>query len=309
MNNKSHQLLGQSPEFLRALHAARMVAGTDVTVLVSGERGSGKEMFAREIHGVSRRQRRPFVVVPSAGITASVLETALLGQGDEKHELVGMVAAAEGGMLFLDEVGNLSADAQGVLWRFLEWREAGRQTLLDLRLVVSSSQRIQGLVERGLFREDLYYRLYVVPLELPPLRERVDDIILLAKQFTAELARTHGRKAPRYSVGVRNLLKSYHWPGNIRELHNFCERSVILLAGTMVHPENLPLEIQRGLQQQQSGTNFVLPEQGIDLQLLEIDVIRQALGMSGGNRSRAARLLGISRDTLLYRIQKHAITS
>jgi len=293
MAEETTKLLGNSPEFLRVLHAARMVAGTDTTVLISGQRGVGKELLAREIHTTSRRRSQPFRVVNCAGMSEGRFTPET---GDQK-----------GGTLFLDEIGELSQEMQARLLHLLEVDDPSAGALTDQRLLVSTSQDLHLLVEKGQFRQDLYYRLYVVPLEMPSLRERTDDLVLLLKHFNQDLARFHKRRAPRYSVTSRNLLKSYPWPGNVRELHNFCERMVILMAGKIIQPENLPLEIRRGAGQKSETSDFVLPAGGIDLLAMEGDIIRQALRMAGGNRSKAARLLGISRDTLLYRIQKHAI--
>lgn len=295
MNNTQERVLGSAPEFLRVVHAARMVAPTDAPVLMAGEPGAGKELLAREIHLASRRSERPFIIVNCAGISDSQL-------ADE------LAAASPGATLFLDGVGDLSLDAQAKLLHFLESMESGRSGYPSLRIIASSAHSLTPLLDTGAFREDLFYRLHVVPIELPPLRERGDDVILMLKQFTADLARHHGRKAPRYSVTVRNLIKQYTWPGNVRELHNFCEQMVILMAGNIVQPENMPLEMRRKTERQVTGeAGFILPEKGIDLLAMEGDMIRQAIGMAGGNRSKAARLLGLSRDTLLYRIQKHAI--
>ena len=293
MAEETTKMLGNSPEFLRVLHAARMVAGTDTTVLITGQRGVGKELLAREIHAASHRRSEPFRVVNCAGMLEARFAPEMVDQ--------------RGGTLFLDEVGELSLELQARLLHLLEADDPSSGALDDQRLLVSSSQDLHLLVEKGEFRQDLYYRLYVVPLEMPPLRERTDDLVLLLKYFNQDLARFHKRRAPRYSVTTRNLLKSYPWPGNVRELHNFCERMVILMAGKIIQPENLPLEIRRGAGRKSDAAGFVLPAGGIDLLAMEGDMIRQALRMAGGNRSKAARLLGISRDTLLYRIQKHTI--
>jgi len=290
---------GNSPAIQEILRAARMVAVTDAPVTLLGERGVGKEMLAREIHAASRRREAPFVVLAAPEASAALLTVTLLegvGGGD--------MAAAVGGTLFLDEVAALDPAAQGVLRRFLELRNAGKGGA-DLRLIVSSGRDLHAVVASGDFSADLFYRLYIVPLELPPLRQRSEDIVLLAKHFTAELARAHGRSVPDYAVGARNLLKGYAWPGNVRELRNLCERMVILLAGKRIQAENLPPEIRRAGNGSPAG--FRLPDQGVDLEALEADFIRQAVTMTGGNRSKAARLLGITRDTLLYRMRKHAL--
>ena len=298
MKQVSANLLGNSPGFLRVLHAAQMVAATEATVLLHGEAGTGKERLAREIHRLSRRREHPFVAFGCAGVTPSRLEQAVQTASDG--------CQGAGGTLYFKEVAELPSEAQAWLLDLLQARERGRGP--DLRVVASSRHDLRQQMETGALREELLYRLYVVPLELPPLRERQEDIVLLLKQFTADLATAHGRRVPRYSVTTRNLLKAHAWPGNLRELRNFCERMVILMAGSMVQPEDLPPEIRQGSARQQAGCpRFLLPAEGIDLLALEGEMIRQALGMTGGNRSKAARLLGISRDTLLYRIQKHAI--
>lgn len=298
MGSESTKLLGSAPVFMRTLHAARMVASTDAPVMVFGERGTGKELLAREVHATSSRRDQAFEVIGCAGLEGVEFERRLQTYISDQ---------AVKGTLFFDEVGELSLETQGKLLQFLNLVDARNATSPDVRIIASSSEALQSRVDAGLFRPDLYYRLHIVPLDVPPLRERDGDVILLIKRFSSVLARQYGRKTPSYSVSARNLLKAYSWPGNVRELHNFCERMVILLAGQTVQPENLPQEIRQGNIQCSGATSFRLPKEGIDLQALESDVIRQALSMSGGNRSKAARLLNVSRDTLLYRIQKHAI--
>ena len=300
MNNQNGNLLGASPRFLRTLNTARMVAGTDTPVLITGEQGSGKEMLAREIHAVSQWNRGTFHVIKCTGISGPEFQLELDRVGAKREQ-------PGSGTLFLDEVGEVLPDAQQLLLHLLESQGLAARQTGGPRIIVSSSLDLRQLVEAGDLREDLYYRLYVVPLEVPPLRDRQEDIVLLLKRFSSEFARIHNRRSPRYSVAARNLLKRYPWPGNVRELRNFCERMVILMAGQIIQPENLPQEIRRGPAQKRDNPRFLLPAEGINLMELERDVIRQALGLSGGNRSKAARLLGISRDTLLYRIQKHAI--
>jgi DNA-binding NtrC family response regulator len=295
MTTETPAYWGNTPAIQEVLRAARMVAVTDAPVTLTGERGTGKEMLAREVHAASRRRHAPFVALPAAEAGAARLETLLL-DGD--------AGTPPGSTLFLDEVTELATAAQATLRRFLELRASGRGGQ-DLRLIVSSSRDLGAAVADGGLSADLFYRLYIVPLELPPLRRRSDDIILLAKRFTAELARAHGRSTPEYAVGARNLLKAYAWPGNVRELRNLCERMVILLAGRRIQAENLPAEIRHPANS--AGAGFRLPEQGVDLEALEADFIRQAVTMTGGNRSKAARLLGITRDTLLYRMRKYAL--
>ncbi|MBU0500787.1 MAG: sigma 54-interacting transcriptional regulator [Gammaproteobacteria bacterium] len=283
-----NRMIGQSAEFLRVVHAARMVAATDVSVLLVGERGTGRELIAREIHGLSQRRHAPFSALSCLALEdlAQLRETA-------------------GGTLFLDDLAQLRPHLQTGLLALLERGEL-RGERIDVRVIASTEPELIDRVERGEFREDLYYRLNVVPLEVPPLRERAGDIPLLLKEFIKESVRQHGRRAPEFSVGARNLIKGYAWPGNIRELHNFAERMVILLPGQSIQPENMPLEMRRPSRIPEDKL-FQLPENGIDLNALEADILRQALVMAGGNRSKAARLLNLSRDTFLYRLQKFAI--
>ena len=295
MNTNTQQLIGKSAEYLRVMHAVRMVAVTDTTVLLKGEKGTGKATLAAEIHRVSYRRDRGFTVLPCSAGAEDVIASLLSAHSE----------ALNAGTLYLDEVADLSLAAQGLLMAFLEQRELAGKTA-DVRIIAATSEDLFARVQSGAFREDLFYRLYIVPVEIPALRDRPDDIALFLKHFTAELARKHNRKAPIYSVTAKNLLKRYLWPGNLRELRNFCERMVILMAGQNIQPENLPIEIRQN-DEHAGKVGFVLPKAGINLLDLESDVIRQALEMAGGNRSRAARLLGISRDTLLYRIQKHEI--
>ncbi|MFC1683888.1 sigma 54-interacting transcriptional regulator [Pseudomonadota bacterium] len=305
MTVKESGLLGQSPELMRVLNAARMVACTGANVLITGEIGSGKESLAREIHSTSPRRDASFVSLDSALISEAMLESQLLGYAGHGPDEQQQIRAAQGGTLFLNKIDELSVGAQARLLHFLENRSG--MGCLDVRIVAASSKDLYAQVQAGAFREDLFFQLNVVPLDVPPLRERGDDVVLLLKRFTADYARSHGRRAPSYAMSVRRVLKSYRWPGNVKELRNFCERMVILMPGKAIEVDNLPMEIRRGPVTESASNGFVLPQEGLDLTALEGSMIRQALGVSGGNRSKAARLLGLSRDTLLYRIQKHAI--
>jgi DNA-binding NtrC family response regulator len=297
------RLIGSAPDFVRTLQAARLVAPTDAAVLILGEPGVGRQTLAREIHGLSTRRMRPFVVASCATFPADFFVRA-------GEAAVPALRAAAGGTLYLDEVADLDEGAQAQLLGYLETGRVGelREEPFSLRIIASTSADLPERVAQRRFRADLFHRLAVVPLELPPLRERAADVPLLLRHHAREIARQHGHRQVSFGIAALNALKAYGWPGNVRELRNLCERLSILLPGRAIAPENLPAEMR--LPARDAATSgFRLPAGGIDLNLLEADVIRQALQLAGGNRSRAARLLGISRDTLLYRIQKHGIAA
>ena len=310
------RLIGQSPNFEALLRSAKMVAATDVTVLIVGETGTGKEVIAHALKNNSPRAEKPFVTLNCAALPESLAESELFGH--KKGAFTGAVGnqtgrlqAADGGTVFLDEVDSLPVPLQAKLLRFLETGEiqpVGENftSRVDVRVIAATNTSLQDRIAKGEFRKDLYYRLNVVPLEIPPLRERMGDIQVLLQHFQSQFARDHNLPAPVYSKNALNRLLSYHWPGNVRELRNVCERLSILLAGRTIEENNLPAEIVNRTPVQKPL--FDLPELGIDLEKVEIDLIRQALNRTNGNRSRSARLLGISRDTLLYRMQKYGIS-
>ncbi|MFA7617790.1 MAG: sigma-54 dependent transcriptional regulator [Thiohalomonadaceae bacterium] len=316
MNVFETSLLGESPEFLATVRSAQVAAATDVTVLLLGESGTGKEMLACAMHESSRRSGRPFMALNCAALPEALAESELFGHA--KGAFTGAVAgssgrirAAEGGTLFLDEIGELPLAIQAKLLRFLETGEVqavGEATTrrVDVRVIAATHRDLHQEVQAGRFRADLYYRLNIIPLELPPLRERTGDIPLLLSAFTARLSQQHDLEPPLYQASTLAMLERYRWPGNVRELRNLCERMVILFAGRYVTPENLPYEI-RAESRPADGASFVLPNGGIRLEELEQTMIRQALERTHGNRSHAARLLGLTRDTLLYRLKKYAI--
>jgi DNA-binding NtrC family response regulator len=292
-------LIGQSPAFTRLRNALSMVAATDVGVLLLGEPGTGKETLAREIHACSARRDGRIGVFACTGAPPEELERCLAA-----------FARDAPATLYLDEVGELNAADQARLLHHIvaqDTARGGSRSGSGLRIVAASALDLDRLVQQGAFRRDLYLRLCVVPLEVPPLRERALDIPALTQHFIATAAARHRLDPPRLKSGAERLLRRYTWPGNLRELANLCERLVILLPGTEVGPENLPGEMVRGAPQSEKDIGFSLPPHGIDLNDLEAELIRQALSLAGGNKSRAARLLGLSRDTLLYRLQKHLI--
>ncbi len=311
------KLIGASPELNAVLWAAKITAASDVTVLIQGESGSGKEVFARLIHNGSQRNKQKLVTVNCAAIPENLAESMLFGH--LKGAFTGACANQQGyiqsahkGTLFLDEIGELSLSVQAKLLRFLESSECQQvgstcAETVDVRVIVATNRDLRAEIAKGNFREDLFYRLHIVPLEIPALRERTGDLPLLLKHFNQALAKQYGVKPAVYSKSAIKCLKAYSWPGNVRELRNFCERMSILLAGQTIDAENLPAEIRAP--KRETAKRFIsLPETGLSLEKVEIELIQQALEKTLGNRSRAARLLGLSRDTLLYRMKKYTLS-
>ena len=310
-------LIGDSPELNRVLWAAKITAASDVTVLIQGESGSGKEVFAKVIHNDSTRKEQPLISVNCAAIPENLAESMLFGHikgsfTGAVSDQQGYVQSAHQGTLFLDEVGELSLSVQAKLLRFLESAECQKvgstvTEKVDVRVIAATNRDLREEIKAGKFREDLFYRLHVIPLEIPPLRERNGDLQPLLKHFTLSLAEQYQVEPPSYSKAAIKCLKAYSWPGNVRELRNLCERMTILLAGKTIDVDNLPNEIKsapRPLQQ-----NVVsLPDTGLSLEKVEIELIQQALDKTSGNRSKAARLLGLTRDTLLYRMKKYSLS-
>ena len=317
MNMKTeHHMLGQSPEFESIQRAAKIMAATDATVLIQGESGTGKELMAKFIHAQSKRQSNPIVTINCAALPETLAESELFGHTKGAFtgavsDQQGRVQSAHNATLFLDEVGELPLNIQAKLLRFLENGECqaigqNKTEKVNVRIIAATNRDLFKEVKDGNFREDLFYRLNVVPLELPSLRNRQSDITLLINRLTAQLATKHCLDAPRYSVAAMEQCLRYSWPGNIRELKNFCERMVILLSGKTISVENLPQEMRTSPEIKTSNP-FHLPESGIVLEELEAQLINQAMDKSHGNQSKAARLLGLTRSALLYRIKKHAL--
>jgi len=288
--------IGTSPELRRVLSAARMVAPIGVNVLIVGEAGSGRQTLAREIHRLGPTPTGPCRAVACVGLP----EEGLQGHIE--------AVATTPGTLILTEVSDLPPDSQAALLRYLAaWEMSRAPASAGTRIIATTSRDLAAEVALGAFRRDLYYRLCVVPLELPALRDRPGDIPLLLEALGTEAASAQGQRAPRYTAMALRLLRRYTWPGNVRELRNLCQRMAILFPGREVTPEDLPLEVRRGDAPSAEAHPFQLPPTGVDLNSLEAELIRQALALAAGNKSRAARLLGLTRDTLLYRMDKHLI--
>ncbi|MFP4638918.1 MAG: sigma-54 interaction domain-containing protein [Guyparkeria sp.] len=319
-NRYLEALRTQSPRFESTLRSIGLVAGTDATVLITGETGTGKELAARAIHEGSSRRGGPMVTVNCATIPDDLAESTLFGHRrgaftGALNDQQGLVDQADGGTLFLDELGELPTAMQAKLLRLLEngetraVGEAGTRRV-DLRIVAATHRDLESMVEQGTFRADLYYRLSGVPIELLPLRDRQGDAEWLFRQFLEDNARGNGVAVPRLTARATGVLRRYRWPGNVRELRQLAERLVIFHAGTVVDVEALPPAMRSADQSGRGGPiapGFVLPEGGVDLEAVESDLLRQALVLTGGNKSRAARLLNLSRDTFLYRLKKFAI--
>jgi len=299
---------GSMQEVFRIVHK---VARSSSTVLIYGESGTGKELVARALHVMSDRRDRPFMAVNVAALPETILEAGLFG--DEKGAFTGADARkighfeqASGSTLFLDEVGELKRDLQVKLLRVLQEREFNRvggtePVAVDVRVVAATNRDLEREVRDGRFREDLFYRLNVIPIVLPPLRERRTDIPLLVEHFLAK----HGEPGRTRHISPEALeaLVGYSWPGNVRELESVVERTLLLAEGDVVRVEDLPAAVRMRAAGGR-GVPIEIPEAGIDLEQLERDLVLQALEKAAGNVTRAARLLGLSRRTLQYRLEK-----
>ena len=302
-------IIGHSPAMQEIFATITRVAGTRATVLLAGESGVGKDMIARAIHQHSPRRDRPFVKINCTAIPENLMESELFGY--EKGAFTGAniskpgkFEAADTGTVFLDEIGDVPPGIQVKLLRVLQEREFERlgsnKTLhTDVRVVAATNVDLRAALEQGTFREDLYYRLNVVPLNIPPLRERKDDIPYLvehfAKKFNGEI-----------SEGALERLLSYHWPGNVRELENVIERSILLAQGPRVEADDIRIDTSQRSRPAASSADHFLPE-GMSLDEFEQSVIRESLKRANGNKSQAARLLGLTRNALRYRLAQMGI--
>jgi DNA-binding NtrC family response regulator len=312
-------IVGQSPVMDSLIRSARIVAMTDVTVLLKGETGTGKEVFATAIQKASGRADKPFITLNCATLSEGLIESELFGHKKgaftgASSSSQGLFQAADGGTLFLDEINSLPLSAQAKFLRFLDSGEClmigeTKPCKVNARIIAATNSDLTKQIAQGEFRQDLYFRLNVVPLELPTLSQRSEDIEPLTNHFLRLFAKSHSIKEPKLSKSTLKILKGHHWQGNIRELRNLCERLSVLWAGKTVEPENLPPEFNITVTSDVAlGPDFILPEEGIQLDNLEADLISQALQRTHGNRAKSAKLLGISRDTLLYRMQKHGFS-
>jgi two-component system NtrC family response regulator len=308
-------IIAESPQMSRVLELVVRVAPTETTVLILGESGTGKELIARAIHGNSPRVRGPFVAVNCAAIPEHLLESELFGHVKGAftgaiRDRIGKFEAAEAGTIFLDEIGEMRPELLVKILRCLEERSLERvgdnkPIRVDVRVLAATNKDLSKAIQAGEFREDLYYRLNVVPLQIPPLRERREDIRPLAQHFLGKLG-----ASPRLTIDpdAFRALESYDWPGNVRELENALERAMIFHRGDLITLADLPETIRTPRTRETSALPVSLPEAGLSLEEVEKELILRALQKHDWNQSRAARYLGITRHTLLYRIEKHNIT-
>jgi two-component system NtrC family response regulator len=309
-------IVGRSKSLLQVLELASRVAQHDSTVLIRGETGTGKELLARAIHHNSRRKAQPFVTINCGAIPKELLESELFGHtrgafSGAYTAKPGRIEMADGGTLFLDEVGELSLDMQVKLLRLLQHGEVDKigstsTRNVNVRLVAATNRNLLAMMEDGTFREDLYYRLAVVPLELPPLRERRDDIPELAQFLFRKHKDRHGLNTLRLSPAVIAHLSRYRWPGNVRELENVIERLVVLSASDDITEADLPDSFRSNPQARESF-RLELPDDGISLEAVERELLLRALERFHWNQTQAARYLDISRRTLIYRMEKHKL--
>ncbi len=306
-----HRIVGQSAAIRDLVTLIHRVSATDATVLLRGESGTGKEVVARTLHDLSPRRGRPFVCVNCAAVPEALLESELFGH--EKGAFTGAIERrigrfeqANGGTVFLDEIAEMPPSTQAKILRVLQEREfqrvgGTRPLRVDVRLIASTNRDLEAAMASGDFRQDLYYRLKVIEITLPPLRERREDIIPLCEHFLAQLARDMGRQPPVVDEATLRILEAYPWPGNVRELRNVLERAIVLGAADRLLPSHLPREVRRGLVSRED-----LPE---DLALSEMERrhVADVLALTGWHKTRAAALLGISRPRLDRKIRDYRL--
>ncbi|MGI4757369.1 MAG: sigma-54-dependent transcriptional regulator [Janthinobacterium lividum] len=309
-------IIGRSKSLLRVLDQASRVSQHDSSVLIQGETGTGKELLARAIHQNSPRRKRAFVPINCGSIPRELVESELFGYvrgafTGATESKPGRIESADGGTLFLDEVGELPLDAQVKLLRVLQEGDFSRlgsvaRLNVNIRVVAATHRDLVAMVEDGTFREDLYYRLAVVPLRIPPLRERRDDLVELISVLFQRARERHGLPHAQLSPAVLQRLTAYRWPGNVRQLENMLERLLVLSSTDLIVEADLPEELQ--INPTPTGSLWPdLPAEGISLEAVERELITRTLERFDGNQTQAARFLDISRRTLIYRMEKHGI--
>lgn len=308
VKQSSRALVGDSPKMHAVFKMIEKVAPTEANVLILGENGTGKELVAKEIHAKSNRSKSVFVTVDMGSLTESLFESELFGHAkgaftDAKTDREGRFELANGGTIFLDEIGNLSPSMQSKLLSVLQRRTVVRvgenkERPVDVRVLAATNMDLQAMVRQGNFREDLLYRLNTIEIELPPLRERESDIVPLAKYFLDHLTNRYGKSGLKFSSEALNSLKEYHWPGNVRELEHTIERSIIVSNDSIIKAADLLLKPRKNTQFE-SDTN--------NLEALEKRTIEEVIRRCDGNMSKVAKELGIGRTTLYRKIEKYGL--
>lgn len=318
------QIIGESPAMRETLAIARKVAESEVSsVLLQGESGTGKDLVAKAIHYQSKRADGPFIAINCAALPSTLIESELFGYEkgaftDAKARKEGLFEQAEGGTLFLDEIGELELSLQAKLLRVLEegaFRRVGglKDIPFDARIIAASNRNLKNESEANRFRLDLYYRLSVIQIDIPSLHERGDDVLLLTDHYIESFGQRLRKHVHGIAPDVAAAFRRYQWPGNVRELRNVIERALILEDGDVITMQYVPRAVAEGLKQTASqdgrpesgvAAQFRLPPEGVSLDEVEMSLVRQAIERSGGNQTKAAELLGISRDQLRYRLKK-----
>jgi putative PEP-CTERM system response regulator len=311
---KFSSMIGKSPEIKKIFEVIQRVAPTKASVLITGESGVGKELVADAIHSLSPRRDKPFIKVHCAALAESLLESELFGH--EKGSFTGAQARKRGrfelaneGSLFLDEIGEIDQNVQIKILRVLQEKKfervGGEETLeVDARIIAATNRDLKAEIDKGSFREDLYYRLNVINIHVPPLRERKDDIPLLAAAFLKEFSEENGKKLEGFDAKTRTALYTYPWPGNVRELRNCVESAVVMAKGGIVMPDDLPPSVRSS-----SESNLIRVPMGSSLDEAERILIRETLAANSGNKSKTADILGIGRKTLYEKIGEYGLDS
>jgi len=316
-------MIGSSPQLLQVYRQIREVAKHDnATVLITGESGTGKELVARAVHHLSSRKNRPFIEINCGSLPFNLLETELFGHErgaftDAKSRKIGLFEEANGGTIFLDEIGEMDMNLQVKLLRVLEDRKirrlGGTRSIdIDARVIAATNRDLKEAIQEKVFREDLFYRLNVFPIQVSPLRERREDIPPLLDFFLKHFSAEFNKNVREVSRPALDLLMRYHWPGNVRELRNIVERICIMYSQEVLTPDCLPREIWGDKPSSEAPFEFQIPPEGLLLEEIieqvESKLIAQAVGITGGNVAKTARLLNLPRGTLRYKMEKYGLT-